>query len=1184
MASLSLAVVAFGLLFPAVPVYAKQAPAAAPDSSYTDPVVDGGIGPGAPDSYTGSYTADQVTSGPSDESNSNTLLARNDWLLGMYGKTPSSGSSQQLFHELQTQQAHYPQQAAGVQPPPGVAAWQSLGPTRDVRNFNGNALTVTDSGRLQAILPHPSDPNTVYVLGAGGGVWKTTDFTSPYPTWVSKTDAVFSTSGGSLAFGRDPQTLYLGLGDPFAGQAQAGGVMLRSTDGGDTWTPAPFIDLPGAGLVADVKLDSSQAQDIVMVGTDNGLFRSIDGGLTYSQAAGIPAGSMVWSLVQTSAGWLAATQPSCPASNNVSGGCFPVGNGSLYVSSDRGATWQTVTNSGGGYSGAGRTTLGVGLPGDTTVYAFAGTPDGVTQADLFRSVDGGRTWTPLHLNGKAPRNPNPDQHDMNLMGGQGWYNQMILVDPTDADRTTVYLGGQLSSAKSTDGGDTWTLLTNWRALYGLPYAHADFHCAAFSSLRSSPTLFFGNDGGLATSTNGGATFSTDKNQGLVDTLHYSVTTNPAHPESILTGLQDAGTRVRQGSTSIFNETLGGDGFGTAWSQTNGSVAMTSVNNDRIFTSSDPSQTKWRFTGSGINQGDTFFYTALISPLPGADPTGQVFFTTSLHHVYETNNGGRWWNSILNLGNGLVRPVINPLGISPLDTNHIAVAESGGGVLVTTDGGRHWRQSSIAGQVPGWVAFNSTVVWANNSVLYAASVSPSPHPRVAKSTDGGVHWQVASSGLPDVPVYDLRVNPADPNGGTVYAATFLGVYQTVDGGQSWHLFGGGLPAVTVMGLYMPPDGSFLRAATFGRGIWEIPTGPVTKQSPAAPRGPRTFNVPGDFATVQAAVDAAAPGDTIDLEPGTYSEQVTISKDLKIEGIGVGTSTIKAPANLQRGPIGGRRVIVTILNAANVTASKVNIAGPGSQPCTSPTSLQDGVLVVQNATLSIDSSALTDIRTGGGISMSCTGATAVRVGLARAGVDRSTLFGHVTIGDSTISGYDGTGLVVFGFASTAAIAHNRIIGPGTGAPYGVTVSGGATGTISDNTISGNLCDLPACGPDPINQVQSAGILIISNSVPTVISGNRISGNDIGTYLLGARGCCSDKGNTLTDNRYFGAVIQDGDNTLTGDSISGGQVGVGVVADAEDTVGTLVNVSISQTSIAPTQTLSCCGFAAGVVTQPH
>jgi photosystem II stability/assembly factor-like uncharacterized protein len=339
------------------------------------------------------------------------------------------------------------------------------------------------------------------------------------------------------------------------------------------------------------------------------------------------------------------------------------------------------------------------------------------------------------------------------------------------------------------------------------------------------TVFFGSDGGLFISHDDGATWSSDKNRGLVDTLHYSLATDPLHPETVITGLQDDGTRVRQGNTSTFNQTIGGDGFGTAWGQANGIVSMGSLFFDGIFSSTyDPQniQKKWQYSASGINRYDAPFGTSLASPSPAADPSGQVFYTTTFHHIYQTTDGGGSWTPIVTTtGPTLVRPVLNPLGISPLDANHSAAAGSGGVVLITTDGGATWTQRNLNTMGIGWLSYTSTVAWANDSVLYVGNVSPFSRPvRVASSTDGGVTWHAATSGLPNVPVHQVLVSPADPTGNTVYAATYLGVYQTTNGGMSWRLFGAGLPAVEVFGLYMPPDGSFLRIATYGRGIWEI----------------------------------------------------------------------------------------------------------------------------------------------------------------------------------------------------------------------------------------------------------------------------------------------------------------------------------------------------------------------------
>jgi hypothetical protein len=125
---------------------------------------------------------------------------------------------------------------------------------------------------------------------------------------------------------------------------------------------------------------------------------------------------------------------------------------------------------------------------------------------------------------------------------------------------------------------------------------------------------------------------------------------------------------------------------------------------------------------------------------------------------------------------------------------------------------------LIGTVPNWQGFNSNAEWADNSTLYLASESPIPAARIAKSTDGGLTFTRADLDIPDVPVNRVLVSPVNPN--TLYAATFLGVYRSLDAGASWTRFGAGLPFVEVRDLYMTPDGSFLRVASFGRGVWEI----------------------------------------------------------------------------------------------------------------------------------------------------------------------------------------------------------------------------------------------------------------------------------------------------------------------------------------------------------------------------
>src|SRR5205814_7716863 len=95
-------------------------------------------------------------------------------------------------------------------------SWISIGPTGANFEQNGSFTgLVRDSGRARTILPHPTDPDTVYLLTSGGGLWKTTNFESSNTSWIPLTDNLPTTGGGAVAFGRSPNVLYLGLGDPY---------------------------------------------------------------------------------------------------------------------------------------------------------------------------------------------------------------------------------------------------------------------------------------------------------------------------------------------------------------------------------------------------------------------------------------------------------------------------------------------------------------------------------------------------------------------------------------------------------------------------------------------------------------------------------------------------------------------------------------------------------------------------------------------------------------------------------------------------------------------------------------------------------------------------------------------------------------------------------------------------------
>ena len=140
-------------------------------------------------------------------------------------------------------------------------------------------------------------------------------------------------------------------------------------------------------------------------------------------------------------------------------------------------------------------------------------------------------------------------------------------------------------------------------------------------------LLFGTDGGVFTSDDGGATFSSQKNHGMSSYLIYALTGNPKHDDDVLIGLQDNGTRWRVGPTGTYNQVFGGDGFGVAWSQADDLISLgpsTTPSSFVIAVIRRIRKTSGKWAGTASRSSTTrrcaYFRTSLATPRASADPT------------------------------------------------------------------------------------------------------------------------------------------------------------------------------------------------------------------------------------------------------------------------------------------------------------------------------------------------------------------------------------------------------------------------------------------------------------------------------------------------------------------------------------------------------------------------------------
>jgi len=558
--------------------------------------------------------------------------------LRNFDPTPGDMSAWQkaALREQQRSAAKMPRasaQVTGVRPlasstgVPGLT-WVNVGPTDAAYEYNGSAYSDVDSGRPTALLVDPRDPNVVYDAVSGGGVWKTYDFVTaaPTPTWIPIGDTLSNLAIGAMALDpKAPDTLYIGTGDSFD---VPGNQIFKSTDGGASWSaPVALAGVfPGttnpnvATAIRDIRVDPENSKNI-LVASNQGLFRSTNAGATFS-LIDLPNGTdalaeATWSLAYLgNKTWLISGALACDVGvagpragfGTVAGGLTntttpcKLGNpGDIWRSTDGAATWVSLRNTAGAFPtptpDIGRIMLSAGptsAPATTVVYAFAGNLDEWNTSNtsgILRSTDAGKTWKDAT---GTLANPTKvavfqgqtfaDCVDMNVGHDQSWYNQSILVDPTNPDH--VLIGGNLCGVRTLNGtadSPKWENVAHWLPTGGggttnegiLPYVHADWHAQTASAVNGTTRVLVGTDGGVFSSTNLFDPATTpvhvawaNHNRGLANHLCYTVASgDPTTGDGtvVFSGLQDNGTRYRGDVTrpTVFDQIIGGDGIGTA---------------------------------------------------------------------------------------------------------------------------------------------------------------------------------------------------------------------------------------------------------------------------------------------------------------------------------------------------------------------------------------------------------------------------------------------------------------------------------------------------------------------------------------------------------------------------------------------------------------------------------------------
>ncbi len=477
----------------------------------------------------------------------------------------------------------------------------------------------------------------------------------------------------------------------------------------------------------------------------------------------------------------------------------------IYRTRDGGQTWQRLTT-GLPSTFGGKPQLCISASSPNIIFASIG--NGFRSRSgtwLCKSVDGGDNWTVVST--------------LDYASAQGWYSHFVAVNPTDPN--IVITGGQMGIFKSTAGGSDLQRKTGGAFPSGTPppggpegsptYAHADNHTFAFHPVDPK-TIYFGNDGGVWRSTDGGETFQSC-NGGYQTTQFYNGFSS-AISDSLLAigGMQDNWTAVYEGDKA-WRRVYGGDGSWTAIHPTNPDIIYASSQVLNVVKSINRMES-WILVRPPQSGNET---TAFIAPFV-ISPANPDILYAGRSIIYKTTTAASSWFPVSGALTFDVNPAISmAISNSGSDTVYVGTAPQNArpGVFVTTNGGLSWE--NVTADLPDRYPLDIAVEPSRASTVYVVFGGfGSSH--IYKSLDAGQSWIDIGLGLPDVPTSAVVVDPLYPE--RLHVGNDLGVYVSLDGGSSWQDFGEGLPeAVIVMDLGISPSNRKLRVATHGNGAYE-----------------------------------------------------------------------------------------------------------------------------------------------------------------------------------------------------------------------------------------------------------------------------------------------------------------------------------------------------------------------------
>ena len=675
--------------------------------------------------------------------------------------------------------------------------WSSLGPNNSAGGYHG-------LGRINTVGFRTGDANTFYAGSPSGGLWKTTDGGSSWTVQTDNNDVlgvsdIIVRAGSSAA----TDTIFIGTGDRDGGSSSLNGGqsadnngigILKSINGGSSWSTTGLSFPASDGKrVSRMLLDPNDNKTMIVsvlgyFSNQGNVYKSTDRGVTWQTVSNNRFIDMEYK----------------PGSSDIL--YASTHNGEIWHSANKGEIWTKINLA---FGGGGRVELAVTPADPNRVYAIIVNSANRGLSGIFRSNDSGVTWEKKFDGALANHNLLGYPCDASDNKGQGEYDLCIAANPTNAD--ILFIGG-VNTWKSTNGGSSWAISTHWSSNCsgGATKVHADKHFLGFQP--GTNHLFEGNDGGIYKNETGVSTAWQWIGNGMTIGQIYRLGVSQTSAGTYISGLQDNGSKATSGN--IWADNIGGDGMECIVDFSDASVQYASEPSGKIHRTTNGWSSNVNVTDNipGGEKGE--WVTPYI-----INPNHSDTMFVGYKDLWRTGDYGANWTKVYSgaAGGGNLKSV----AMAPSNSKYIFVADSANHLHKTVDGGTNW--SLITGSLP---IGNSGITYISVSEKSADTVWVSMGnyngDGVYQTTNGGTTWTNISAGLPNVPIMCVIQNKNNTSKLELYAATDIGVYMK-EGNSNWSHFSTGLPNVVVTELEIfygtGPAVAKLRASTYGRGVWE-----------------------------------------------------------------------------------------------------------------------------------------------------------------------------------------------------------------------------------------------------------------------------------------------------------------------------------------------------------------------------